>query len=30
MSHPDMRSVGIRDILLEAPCYMTDCRLKVS
>lgn len=30
MSHPDMRSVCIRDILLEAPCYMTDCRLKVS
>lgn len=30
MSHPDMRSVCIRDILLEAPCYMTDSRLKVS
>lgn len=30
MSHPDMRSVCIRDILLEAPCYMTDCRLKIS
>ena len=30
MSHPDMRSVCIRDIRLEAPCYMTGCRLKVS
>ena len=30
MSHPDMRSVCIRDILLEAPGYMTDCRLKIS
>lgn len=30
MSHPDMRSVGIKGILLETPGYMTDCRLKVS
>lgn len=30
MSHPDMRSVCIRDILLEAPGYMTDSRLKIS
>lgn len=30
MSHPDMRSVGIKGILLEAPGYMTDSRLKIS
>ncbi len=30
MSGCDMRSVGIKGILLEAPGYMTDSRLKVS